>query len=350
MFYRTEINGSALASQNSTWLLHFGAVDWACNVFVNGLWVGSHEGGYDSFSFDITSALLGSTDVLDEVLVQVYDPSNTGEQPFGKQRTSAMQHPAGDTYSPVSGLWQSVWLEPVPTAGYIQEIRVHADMQQLHVNAIVASGDSSSLAPYDSPAPAPAGMIVEVEVQDATDPTAPTTVVTARSPANSGPLVIPIPVARRKLWSPEHPFLYNVTVRLLRGGGGGGGTDEAVVDEVGSYFGMREVRMCGVQNAGVEAEAAAEVAADVAADVAAGTAPTPPPHTPPQYWKPCINGEYRFFAGVLDQSYWPDGLYTAPGDAALASDLETLNKTFGLNFVRLHQKVNPERWYYHADR
>merc|ERR1719253_780509 len=126
MIYRTLIDGRAVRAENRDGdvLLHFGAVDWQTDAYVNGIWVGSHEGGYDGFSFSIGAALGNSG--KDEILLQVYDPSNHGSQPFGKQRSSAMYSPAGDTYSPVSGIWQPVWLEAVP-ARHITSLKIAAD-------------------------------------------------------------------------------------------------------------------------------------------------------------------------------------------------------------------------------
>ena len=149
MFYRTLIDGQALLAEGAGLgaaapddgeagdvLLHFGAVDWAADVYVNGLWVGSHEGGYDAFSFEISEALgqAGGAE-LDELLVVVHDPSNYGSQPFGKQRTSAMWSPAGDTYTTNSGIWQSVWLEAVPAAR-IESLRLAPNSTHLVLNAV----------------------------------------------------------------------------------------------------------------------------------------------------------------------------------------------------------------------
>lgn len=310
MFYRTAfaVEGGGQGDAGSM-LLHFGAVDWQCEVYVDGLWVGSHEGGFDGFSFDISRALRsahryrggggggagdggggGAGAGTHELIVQVLDPSNKGAQPFGKQRIEAMYAPGGDTYTPVSGIWQPVWLEAVPER-YISALTLRASMSSLAITVHTSIPD---------------GMPVHVEVSDGA-----TIVASAQGLANL-PFVVPIP-APRKLWSPESPFLYNLSVSTCRDAERC--RDHLDGDTVTSYFGMREVTLCAVR--GVQ--------------------------------RPCINGEWRFLAGFLDQSYWPDGQYTAPGEAALVSDVAVL-RDFGMNFIRLHQKVNPERWYYAADR
>jgi len=252
-------------------------VDWQCDVYVNGLWVGSHAGGYDGFSFDVTAAL--GSGGSDEVLLQVFDPSNDGSQPFGKQRISAMQSPGGDTYTPVSGIWQSVWMESVP-ASHITALKIVADMNQLKLNVKTSVPDAGP---------------VTVKI------TAGGKAVASGTGKANLPLSITVPSPH--LWSPEDPYLYNMTVTYG-------------ADTVGSYFGMREVSLC---------------------------------KDPSGTNRPCINGKYRFLAGFLDQSWWPDGQYLAPGDEALAYDVAVL-KSFGMNFIRLHQKTNPERWYFAADK
>eukprot|EP01051_Picozoa_sp_SAG22_P008114 SAG22_NODE_601_length_8666_cov_7.089413_5_plen_669_part_00 len=281
MFYRTHIDpqaaGLGAGGSAAAALLHFGAVDWAYDVYVNTVWVGSHEGGYDGFTVDITSAL-GKSNAVAEVVLQVHDPSNKGPQPFGEQRVEAMYSPGGDTYSPVSGVWQPVWLEAVPVK-HIQALVLQPSMTALDITVKTSSPD---------------GGAVDVTVFDGAN-----AVAHATGLANI-PFSVAVPQPR--LWSPESPFLYNLTVSYH-------------TDTVGSYFGMREIGLCAV--GGVQ--------------------------------RPCINGEYRFLPGFLDQSYFPDGLYTAPGTEAMLYDVQVL-RDYGLNFIRLHQKTNPERWYYEADR
>ena len=245
-------------------------------MYVNRLWVGTHEGGYDGFTLDITEALDALADGADahELLLTVFDPSNRGPQPFGKQRIEAMYAPGGDTYSPVSGVWQPVWLESLPSR-HIRSLSLRPNTERLELTVLTSVPDAGA---------------VRVDVLDGA-----TVVATAEGKAN---LPFSVRVPQPRLWSPESPFLYNLSVSYPDDGGAG--------DSVTSYFGMRQITLCSV--GGV--------------------------------MRPCLNGEWRFLAGVLDQSWWPDGQFTAPGEAALVSDVAVL-KDFGMNFIRLHQKTNP---------
>jgi hypothetical protein len=263
-------------------MLHFGAVDWSAQVWVNGQPVGTHLGGYTPFSFDVTDALARNGE--NELVVSVADPTNMGTQPRGKQQL----RPEGIWYTPVSGLWQTVWLEPVAQQS-IEKLRIHPDV------------DSSSVT-----------VEVDVRGEDAADLTATVAIVAsgeevavASGPAGAG-LRIAIPEAR--LWSPGDPFLYDLRVQLRNG--------EQVVDEVESYFGLRSIALGPDQNGLTRIR---------------------------------LNGEPVFQVGPLDQGYWPDGLYTAPSDAAMRSDLETA-KRLGFNMIRKHVKVEPARWFYWCDR
>ncbi len=208
MVYRTLIHGAAVldeaaalrngeddsVAESGEVILHFGAVDWQADVYVNGLWVGSHEGGYDSFSFPIADALRSNTAgsgtgssghaTLDEILVVVHDPSNYGSQPFGKQRTSAMWKPAGDTYSPNSGIWQSVWLESVPTSR-IKALKIAPNSTHLRLNVQTTIPPTASAVT----------IVVTKHGQ---------TVVRATGEPNV-PFAVEIP--HPELWSPETPSL-----------------------------------------------------------------------------------------------------------------------------------------------
>ena len=215
-------------------------------MYVNRLWVGTHEGGYDGFTLDITEALDALADGTDahELLLTVFDPSNRGPQPFGKQRIEAMYAPGGDTYSPVSGVWQPVWLESVPSR-HIRSLSLRPNTERLDLTVLTSLPDAGA---------------VRVDVLDGA-----TVVATAEGKANL-PFSVRVPTPR--LWSPESPFLYNLSVSYPDDGGAG--------DSVTSYFGMRQITLCSV--GGVT--------------------------------RPCLNGEWRFLAGVLDQSWWPDGQVT----------------------------------------
>ena len=260
-------------------LLRFGAVDWDAAVWVNGAQVGRHRGGYDPFSFDITDALTDAPE--QEIVVSVLDPSDAGTQPRGKQ----VREPGGIWYTPSSGIWQTVWLEPVPPT-YLESLKLVPDIDAgvLNVGAVV-----KGLGGYQ----------LEVTVKDGQK-----TVAELSGPVGK---TLSVSVPNAKLWSPDSPFLYDLEVRLLRNG--------SVVDTVTSYAGMRKISL-GRDEAGVT--------------------------------RIFLNNEPLFNYGLLDQGFWPDGLYTAPTDAALRFDLE-MTKKMGFNTVRKHVKVEPARWYYHAD-
>ena len=260
-------------------LLHFGAVDWRSDIFVNGKNVGRHEGGYDPFTFDITDALKKGT--KQQLNVRVWDPTNDGPQPHGKQ----VIKPEGIWYTPVTGIWQTVWLETVPET-YISSTKQTPDVDNsnLSVSASVENiqpGDQLSFSAWKGNE-----KIAEKTGSD-------TSVI----------LSIPGP----ELWSPSHPFLYNLKVTVMRKG--------KAVDEVKSYFAMRKI--------------------SVAPD-AKGIK------------KMLVNNKFLFEFGPLDQGWWPDGLYTAPTDAALKFDIEK-TKEMGFNLIRKHIKVEPARWYYYCD-
>lgn len=287
MWYRLTFDASRSSAPTGPagrTLLHFGAVDWQTAVYLNGRLLGNHTGGYDGFNFDITAALRASGN---ELLVHVFDPSDHGAQPNGKQRISAIDSPGGDTYTPSSGIWQTVWLEAVP-ALYISSLELQqASLDTLTVSAVV-KGEGSPGA-------------VDVVTFVALDGSGAVLAEASAPPGDRVTLRIPGAIP----WHPNHPMLYDLKVSLAPAGG----------DEVLSYFGLRTFAL-GEGPAGR---------------------------------RPLLNGNFTFLAGFLDQSQWPDGQYTAPTDEALAFDVAA-PRSFGLNLIRLHQKVNPERWYYHADR
>jgi beta-galactosidase/beta-glucuronidase len=262
-------------------LLHFGAVDWQCDVFVNGKKVGSHQGGYDPFSFDISGALQkGAGQVL---TVRVWDPSDDGPQPRGKQ----VKKPESIWYTPVTGIWQTVWLEGVPSS-YIVSTKHTPDLANniLRFTAQVAgarAGDQLLVSAWD-------GKTKVAEQQLA--------------PGTEASLSIP----QAKQWSPQSPFLYDLKISLLRNG--------KAVDEVSSYFAMRKISMAPDKN-GVQ--------------------------------RMLLNDKFVFQYGPLDQGWWPDGLYTAPTDEALLFDIEK-TREMGFNTIRKHVKVEPARWYYYTDK
>ena len=267
-------------------LLHFGAVDWEATVWVNGRLLGQHRGGYDAFSFDITDALGDAKD--HEIVVAVWDPTDTGFQPRGKQ----VLEPRGIWYTSVSGIWQTPWLEPVPST-FIERVLVtpSVDEQTLTVECDSHPG----LCPVG-----PAPLRIEVTVLDAGRP-----VARGEGPADHP---VTVRVSRPKLWSPATPHLYDLDIALCCG--------TTVVDRVQSYAGFRKIA--------------------VAPD-SRGTL------------RILLNDRPLFQFGPLDQGWWPDGLYTAPTDEALRYDIE-LVRLYGMNMIRKHVKVEPERWYSWCDR
>lgn len=263
-------------------LLHFGAVDWKADVWVNDIKVGSHTGGFAPFSFDITPALEGRKS--HELTVKVWDPTDRSYQPRGKQVTN----PGGIWYTPVSGIWQTVWMEPVAEK-HIRDLRIVSDIDRkvLTVNADVAGTTGDEM--------------IEVQVLDGGD-----LVATGRS-INRQAIEICMP-ADCKLWSPDSPFLYTLKVALKSRG--------KVVDRVDSYAAMRKFSTRRDASGIVRLE---------------------------------LNNEPLFQYGPLDQGWWPDGLYTAPTDEALLYDVKK-TKEMGFNMIRKHIKVEPARWYTHCDR
>ena len=285
-------------------LLHFEAVDWETRVWIDGKELTTsdpHRGGYSPFAFDITDTALAGSE--HELVVGVLDPSDAGKQPCGKQHNK----PEGIWYTPSSGIWQTVWLEPVPKTR-IASVRFESDISKNQVHGIVqASAAAGNKLPDD--------LVADVMVTAPRIPTGSAVAASAPIVHASGPLddvVIDIPRGETtQTWSPEHPYLYDVVVRLTDKNG------TQVYDEVKSYFAFRTI---GVSRA------------------RRGNRP-----------RILLNGHPIFLLGPLDQGFWPDGLYTAPTDEALRSDLET-TKRLGFNFVRKHVKVEPARWYYWCDR
>ena len=262
-------------------LLQFGAVDWKADVWVNDIKIGSHTGGYTPFSFDITPFLNKAG--VQKVVVRVWDGTDKGFQPRGKQ----VSNPNSIWYTPVTGIWQTVWLEPV-AAKHIANIKTVPNVD----NSQVAVKVEASGAVY--------GDLVEVKVFDGTKEIAVSKAVSGEK------LELNVPEA--KLWSPESPFLYTMKVSLISNG--------VMVDQVNSYFAMRKISTKRDQNGIVRLE---------------------------------LNNKPYFQFGPLDQGWWPDGLYTAPTDEALKYDIQK-TKDFGFNMIRKHVKVEPARWYTHCDQ
>ena len=260
-------------------LLHFDAIDWESEVFINGISMGIHKGGYDAFSYDITGQITASGP--QEVIVRVYDPTRDYGQPRGKQTTA----PSGALYTCVTGIWQTVWLEPVSDKS-ISSLKLIPDIDKGLLAVTVNTSDST-------------GLTVTATAKDGGS------VIGTVNAGLNKKFTISIPNA--KLWSPDSPFLYDLTILVKKG--------DAIVDSVSSYFGMRKISL----------------------------------NTVGKGKKILLNNKSIFQIGPLDQGFWPEGIYTAPTDNALKSDIEQ-EKALGFNMVRKHIKVEPDRWYYWADK
>lgn len=263
-------------------ILHFGAVDYESEVYVNGKSLGVHKGGYDPFHYDVTDALKDGGAGPQELIVRVFDPTIKGGQPRGKQTTT----PGGIMYTSTTGIWQTVWLEPIAPGG-VRDLKITPDVDAGAVKITVESLGEAADAE------------VAVTVKDGE-----AVVGTARGKPGAE---IKVAVPGAKLWSPDRPFLYDLEIAVSRNG--------EAVDEVGSYFGMRKIEIGDV--GGVK--------------------------------KMLLNGAFVFQFGVLDQGFWPDGVYTPPTDDAIQYDVQTM-KDLGFNMVRKHLKVEPARWYYWTDK
>lgn len=283
LWYYRSFKVSAAKGQRT--LLHFGAVDWETTVYINGKEVGSHTGGYTGFSFDITNFSKAGTN---ELVVRVYDPTDQGIGPHGKQ----VLNPGNIYYTASSGIWQTVWLETVPTT-YISDLKFTPNIDERMLDLKVSISDV---------VPPQAGISVEAIVSSEGKE------ILKQVQDDNKNVNMALKVPNAHLWSPDDPFLYDLTIKLRRNG--------ELLDEVKSYFGMRKV--------------------DIAKD-ADGID------------RIFLNNKPIYNCGTLDQGFWPEGLYTAPTDVALKFDIQAI-KSMGFNTIRKHIKVEPARWYYHADK
>lgn len=297
-------------------LLHFGAVDYECTLWINGGMVGSHTGGFDAFHFDITAFL---KDGENELLLGVTDPTDSGEQPRGKQ----VLKPQGIWYTPVSGIWQTVWMEPVPSTLYLAELRLTPDVDKSGVTFVALTNEATGDDTY----------AVRLTAS-AAGQTVGTTIARVNREAF-------LPVPNVHLWSPADPFLYDLKAELIRvkdpwpqeatnrnNRAPRFGDHErqlyakaeptgSALDTANSYFGMRKVSLGPGKVKGQPAI--------------------------------LLNGEPLFQHGPLDQGWWPDGLHTPPSDEAMRWEIGWL-KQAGFNMLRKHIKVEPARYYYHCDK
>ena len=258
-------------------ILHFGAVDWKAEVYVDDRFVGEHTGGYTPFSFDITDALgKGRRHMLK---VKVTDSTDKWYQPHGKQ----VSDPRGIWYTAVTGIWQTVWMEPVPSSfvnSYYAVSDIDSGTLAVSVDAALADGDIVEVVLLADGVP-----VVEAEGREVT-----------------------LHVPDMKLWSPSDPYLYDIEIKVV--------SDGAIVDCVKGYAAMRKISYARDEDG---------------------------------HKRMLLNNKPLFQYGPLDQGWWPDGLYTAPSDEALAFDIEK-TKEMGFNLIRKHVKVEPARWYWHCDR
>lgn len=261
-------------------ILNFEASDWETRVFVDGKEAGFHRGGYDPFSFDITSLL--SSVKEHELLVSVWDPTDKGEQPRGKQ----VNEPGGIWYTQSSGIWQTVWIEPV-YEDYIKSFRITTDADNGLIK-ITADAESRS------------GATITIKAKDGKK----TIAEASGSPGQE----ISIKIDKAKLWSPDSPFLYDLTITMRN--------PKDVCDEVSSYAGIRKISIGRDQD---------------------------------QFTRILLNNKFVYQNGPLDQGFWPDGLYTPPTEQAMVYDL-TMTKKMGFNMLRKHVKVENRIFYYWCDK
>ena len=268
--------------ENKRILLHFEAVDWETTVWVNDFKIGNHQGGYDPFTLDITHALEVSG--IQELTLSVWDPADEGHQPRGKQRI----RPRGIWYTAVTGIWQTVWLEPVEKVGYIHHLEQVPDIdtQTLKLTAHVNSKTQN--------------LLIRSVVKDAH------TIIAETEGIAGQPLTLKIP--NPQLWSPDSPALYELEVTLFKG--------EKQIDRVDSYFGMRKIALTRDQSGVLRLS---------------------------------LNKKIYFQFGPLDQGFWPDGIYRAPTDEALRYDIKVM-KDLGFNMLRKHVKVESRRFYTWCDK
>ncbi len=263
-------------------ILHFGAVDWRCSVRINGKEIGEHIGGYDPFSFDITDGLRTGDN---EIVVIAQDPTDTGGQGRGKQ----WLNPHGIWYTPTSGIWQTVWLEPVSDV-HITRVRAEADPTTGAID--IFAEHAGEFTP---------DMTISTFIEKNGEAEA---VIECQGGMGQPSVVLANPHA----WTPDDPFLYDLVVRITQG--------DTVIDEAKSYFAYRKVEL-GKDKNGVP--------------------------------RLLLNGEPLFHFGPLDQGFWPDGLYTPPSDEAMRFDIEAA-KRMGANMLRKHVKVESDRFYTWCDR
>lgn len=267
--------------KNKDIVLNFGAVDWKADVFINDVLIGSHQGGFTPFSFNITPYLNGKSN--QKLVVRVWDPSDKGYQPRGKQTSN----PEGIWYTPVTGIWQTVWIEPIAT-NHITSVKSIPNIDNGTMNVTVGTSMPCNTS------------IVEVKLMDKGQ-------VVASAKGIQGK-ELRLAVQNPTFWDTTNPYLYDMKVSLVK--------DGKVLDDVKSYTAFRKISAKRDANGVMRMQ---------------------------------LNNKNLFHYGPLDQGWWPDGLYTAPTDEALLYDI-IKTKEWGFNMIRKHVKVEPSRWYYHCDK
>ena len=263
-------------------LLHFGAVDWGCEVYVNDDKIGEHKGGYSAFYFDVTSSIKSGKNTI---VLKVIDKTDRSYQPVGKQTLT----PGSIWYTAISGIWQTVWLEPVDE-NYIERLEFSNDFDNKKVNMKVVINSDLQLP-------------VNINIYNNEK------LVVSTSGKSNELISLVIPDGDFHPWSPSEPNLYNITVELKSEEG-------FVYDSIKSYTAIRKVEQKKDSSG---------------------------------YYRIYLNNKPIFNMGTLDQGYWPDGLYTPPSEEAMIFDIQKL-KDLGFNTIRKHIKVEPFRYYYQCDK
>ena len=267
--------------KNKRVVLNFEACDWETKVWIDNELAGEHRGGYDPFSFEITKML--NAGKKHEIIIRVWDPTSEGNQPRGKQ----VSNPHGIWYTPSSGIWQTVWLEPVPES-YILSLYTETDID---AGKIVITPDIANLSD---------GLTARTRILNNGELLA--------EQESSGDNEIIIAIDNFELWQPGNPVLYDIEIELLK--------NDRITDKIKSYTGFRKISLGKTEDG---------------------------------FTRMLLNNEFIFQNGPLDQGFWPDGLYTPPTEEAMLYDLEMIRK-MGFNMLRKHVKIENRRFYYWCDK
>ena len=267
--------------KNKRVVLNFEACDWETKVWIDNELAGEHRGGYDPFSFEITKML--NAGKKHEIIIRVWDPTSEGNQPRGKQ----VSNPHGIWYTPSSGIWQTVWLEPVPES-YILSLYTETDID---AGKIVITPDIANLSD---------GLTARTRILNNGELLA--------EQESTGDNEIIIAIDNFELWQPGNPVLYDIEIELLK--------NDRITDKIKSYTGFRKISLGKTEDG---------------------------------FTRMLLNNEFIFQNGPLDQGFWPDGLYTPPTEEAMLYDLEMIRK-MGFNMLRKHVKIENRRFYYWCDK